>query len=141
MSYKYSANSQKHYDELHPDLQAILIRALKVVDHSVVDGHRPPEEQLIAYNKGNSKVKFGKHNLMPAEAVDVQPYPLSKDAREKREQFYWLAGILYGIGKTLFAEGIISHDVRFGGDWDKDGDITDNNFDDLYHLELIKPKK
>lgn len=134
---RYSKKSQKHYDELHPDLQLILTHTLKIVDHSIVDGHRPPEEQLAAYNSGHSKVKFGKHNYKPARAVDVQPYPLSKDTREKREQFYWLGGIMYGVAKTLYAEGKISHDVRFGGDWDKDGDITDNNFDDLYHLELI----
>lgn len=135
--YRYSKRSKKNYDELHPDLQLILDHAIKVVDHSIIEGHRPIEEQLKAYNEGFSKVKRGKHNELPSLAVDVQPYPLSKNEREKREQFYWLCGILYGIGKTLKAEGKISHDVRFGGDWDKDGDITDNGFDDLYHLELV----
>ncbi len=135
--YKYSERSRKNYNELHPDLQLILDHAIKVVDHSVIEGHRPIEEQLIAFNEGNSKVRRGKHNELPSLAVDVQPYPLSSNKREKREQFYWLCGILYGIGKALYAEGKITHDVRFGGDWDKDGDITDNGFDDLYHLELI----
>jgi len=26
--------------------------------------------------------------------------------------------------------------VRWGGDWDSDGEIADNSFDDLVHVEL-----
>jgi hypothetical protein len=27
--------------------------------------------------------------------------------------------------------------IRWGGDWDSDGEIKDNSFDDLVHVELI----
>jgi peptidoglycan L-alanyl-D-glutamate endopeptidase CwlK len=26
--------------------------------------------------------------------------------------------------------------IRWGGDWDSDGDINDNRFDDLVHVEI-----
>ena len=31
----------------------------------------------------------------------------------------------------------ITHKIRWGGDWDSDGEIKDNNFDDLVHIEII----
>ena len=27
--------------------------------------------------------------------------------------------------------------VRWGGDWDSDGDVKDNGFDDLVHVEIL----
>ena len=27
-------------------------------------------------------------------------------------------------------------DIRWGGDWNRNGDITDNGFDDLFHFEV-----
>ena len=38
--------------------------------------------------------------------------------------------MIRGIAKQM---GI---NIRFGGDWDSDGDTKDNNFDDLVHVEL-----
>jgi hypothetical protein len=26
--------------------------------------------------------------------------------------------------------------IRWGGDWDGDGDLTDQQFDDLFHIEV-----
>lgn len=134
--YHFSNNSKAKLEQCHHDIQIICEHLIKYIDFTVVTGHRSPEEQLKKYNQGFSKVKVGKHNSMPSMAIDIQPYPLSKDSREKREQFYFLAGYFMGIAKMLKAVGTISHDVRFGGDWDRDGEITDNGFDDLYHFEL-----
>jgi hypothetical protein len=27
--------------------------------------------------------------------------------------------------------------LRWGGDWNRNGDLTDNNFDDLFHMEIV----
>lgn len=133
--YKFSSKSQAKLNECHKDIQIICNELIKYIDFTVVTGYRSPEEQLKKYQQGFSKVKRGKHNYNPSLAIDIQPYPLSNN--QKREQFYYLAGFFMGIAKTLKAEGLITHDIRFGGDWDKDGEIIDNTFDDLYHFELI----
>lgn len=133
--YKFSSKSQAKLNECHKDIQIICNELIKYIDFTVVTGYRSPEEQLKKYQQGFSKVKKGKHNYNPSLAIDIQPYPLSNN--QKREQFYYLAGFFMGIAKMLKAEGLITHDIRFGGDWDKDGEIIDNSFDDLYHFELI----
>ena len=38
--------------------------------------------------------------------------------------------MLRGLGKAM---GV---NIRWGGDWDSDGDINDNKFDDLVHVEI-----
>jgi len=35
-----------------------------------------------------------------------------------------------GIGKQL------NVNIRWGGDWDSDGEVADNSFDDLVHVEI-----
>ena len=42
-----------------------------------------------------------------------------------------------GIAQMLKSEGKMTQSVRYGGDWDNDKDITNNNFQDLVHFELI----
>lgn len=136
--YKFSTNSQRKLSECHQDIQIICNELIKHIDFTVVTGYRSPSEQLEKVRQGFSKVKVGKHNSLPSMAIDIQPYPLeTSGGKTKREQFYFLAGYFMGIAKRLKDEGLITHDVRFGGDWDKDGEIIDNGFDDLYHFELI----
>ena len=42
-----------------------------------------------------------------------------------------MGGMLRGIAKQL------NTNIRWGGDWDNDGEIADNSFDDLVHVELL----
>lgn len=106
----------------------------EVADISILTGHRDQEEQDQKFAEGLSQVRWpnGKHNRYPSEAVDFQPYPLP----ERREKLWaalaYIAGRAIEIGKR---RGLV---VRWGGDWDQDGDLTDQNFDDLYHLEIRK---
>ncbi len=50
----------------------------------------------------------------------------------------FLAGIVIGIADEMYKSGEVSHKVRWGGDWDRDGDFNDETFKDLWHFELIK---
>jgi hypothetical protein len=43
-----------------------------------------------------------------------------------------LLGLYVGIGAVL---GI---PLRTGADWDRDGEIADNGWDDFFHVELIE---
>ena len=88
-------------------------------------GLRSAERQKELLAKGATKVKYSKH--MEGKAVDLAPYPIDwKD----RDRFYYMGGMIRGIAKQMGIE------IRFGGDWDSDGETKDNNFDDLVHIEI-----
>lgn len=58
-----------------------------------------------------------------------------------RDHLIALANYIIGVADCLFLMGVISHRLRWGGNWDKDGVILkDQSFDDLPHLELYVPK-
>ena len=62
-------------------------------------------------------------------AVDVAPYPIAWDDRERQTLF---AGYVLATAKALGVE------LRWGGDWDGDTEVRDNQFDDLVHFELVE---
>lgn len=65
---------------------------------------------------------------MPCLAVDVVPYPVDWDDRER---FAYFAGIVKGIAFSMGLE------IRWGGDWDQDGKTLDEIFSDMPHFELL----
>jgi len=129
--YSFSANSRQRLETCDDRLQRVLTEAIKHIDFTVVCGHRTKEEQNLAFNTGKSKLQFprSRHNSYPSKAVDIAPYPIDWS---NRERFYFLAGIVLGIAASMGIK------LRYGGDWDGDGDITDNTFDDLVHFEIVE---
>ena len=107
-------------------LQHILRRLVKIMDVTIIEGLRSQERQNELVAKGASKTKYLKH--IEGKAVDVAPYPIDW---EDRERFHYMGGMLRGIAHELNIK------IRWGGDWDSDGEIADNSFDDLVHVELI----
>ena len=105
--------------------------AIKFIDFSIIYGQRSETEQTAAYESGNSQVPWpnSTHNTDPSEGIDVAPYPIAWDDRER---FTLLAGVILMCGFML---GII---LRWGGDWDRDTEVKDNSFDDLGHFELVE---
>jgi peptidoglycan L-alanyl-D-glutamate endopeptidase CwlK len=47
------------------------------------------------------------------------------------------AGYVVGIADRLYEQGLMTKKVRWGGDWDKDWEASDNTFDDFPHFELL----
>lgn len=141
---EYSSTSLARFRTLHPDLQQILTLALQLgFDHAIVCGHRGEEEQTQAYESGNSTVRWpnSKHNKFPSLAVDVAPwYPGIKDLWNA-EHCRTFAGVILCIAETLRVAGEIEHEVRWGGDWNRNGDQQDQNLDDLVHFELVTPEQ
>lgn len=111
------------------DLQKVFHEVLKLCDHTILTGHRGREEQNEMYRTGKSQVMYpnGKHNSIPSKAVDAAPYPIDWKDRERATLF---AGIVLGVAHNMGIE------IRWGGDWDGDFQVKDNNFDDLWHFEL-----
>ena len=130
MSFKFGARSLKNLSEAHPDLQILFNAVIKYYDCSVIEGFRPREEQDKAYHSGRSKLKFpqSKHNQTPARAVDVVPYPIDWNDRDR---FHHFGGFVLG---TAYALGI---KIRWGGDWSRDNNFKDQTFYDWPHFELI----
>lgn len=134
--YKYSTTSQKRLATAHPKLQELFTRVLEVCDHTILQGHRTREEHEAYLKAGNSTVPYeqSKHSKTPSMAVDVAPYPMPKDWGAQwrdRVKFYEFAAVVRTEAKRLGIQ------IRWGGDWDGDGDYSDQKFDDLVHFELV----
>lgn len=132
----YSKRSKNNLNECHIDLITIFNEVIKYIDITILDGHRGKIEQNKVYNEGNSQVQYpnSKHNKMPAMATDFVSYPIKWD---DREQHYFTAGMVMGIAEVLYHQDIITHRVKFGGDWNQNDIVSDETFKDLFHIELI----
>jgi len=132
VSYRFGRTSRKNLSTADGRLQELAHIVLKIKDHSVVKGHRNQREQHTAFIDGNSELDWpnGKHNALPSLAIDVQTYPLPDTNQELREEQLYLLGLYKGVA---YMQDI---PVRSGSDWDRDGEIADNSFDDFYHVEL-----
>lgn len=127
--YKYSKASLEKIAQCDPQLQEICHELIKIMDVTILCGYRGKDEQNLAYSQGKSKLQFpqSKHNKTPSQAIDIAPYPVDWN---NLNRFYHMIGIIRGIAHV---KGI---KIRSGGDWDIDGEITDNKFNDLPHVEL-----
>ena len=125
--FRFGRRSRKRLEGVDAKLVNVLNELIKIMDVTVIEGVRSEERQRELLKKGATKVKYSKH--MSGKAVDIAPYPIDW---EDRERFHYMGGMLRGIGQQL---GIR---VRWGVDWDSDGEIEDNNFDDLVHVEILE---
>ena len=126
---KFSQSSLSKLSTCHLDLQWLFNEVIKYFDCTIICGRRTEADQNQAFAEGKSKLKYpnSKHNKIPSLAIDVCPFPINwKD----RDRFYFFGGFVKGIACQL---GI---NIRWGGDWDGDTDLADQNLYDLPHYEL-----
>lgn len=142
MEYIFSKKSLQMLSTCHEDLQLLAQESIKrsAVDFSIVEGHRSIERQRLLYEAGKSKIdgttKKGKHNSYPSMAFDMCPYVRGK-ASWRECYLCYVGGVIMAIGNQLLAEKKTTHQLRWGGNWDGDGEIiTDQSFIDLPHFEL-----
>ena len=131
---KFGETSLKRLATCDTRLQEVFNEVIKTVDCSVLVGHRGKTRQNAFYKEGKTKVTYpkGRHNSSPSRAVDVCPYPIDWNDRER---FTLFAGLVIGIAKSMNIK------LRWGGNWDmweEDGrwEVDDNKFDDFPHFEL-----
>ncbi len=135
---KFSLKSNDRLNTCHHLLQMLFRAVVKDDDCAVIEGHRPRRRQNQLHKQGKSKVRWpnGKHNVMPSEAGDVGPYVKGIGIPwDDHEAFYAFA---LKVQKKAEELGI---QLRWGGDWDGDGDFTDQNFNDLVHWELLSTEQ
>jgi peptidoglycan L-alanyl-D-glutamate endopeptidase CwlK len=127
---QFSSQSLERLRTCHTSLQKVFNEVIKHVDCTILCGYRSEAEQQEAFRTGKSKVVFpnSKHNTNPSLAIDACPYPVDWNDTKR---FYYFAGLVMGIAKNLGIE------LRYGGDWDSDFDLKDQNFFDLPHFEMV----
>ena len=123
--YKFGKRSRERLKGVDARLVNVLNELIKIMDVTIIEGLRSKERQQELLAQGKTKTKYSKH--IQGKAVDLAPYPINW---EDREMFHYMGGMLRGLGKAM---GV---NIRWGGDWDSDGDINDNKFDDLVHVEI-----
>ena len=131
--------SIKQLDTCCFPLQHVAKQALAygLIDFTIVEGYRTDEKQHQYFIEDKSKVDVGdpaaKHNYRrPAEAFDAAPF-VNGAISWKWQHCIFLAGVMLAAAKK------VGEDLRWGGNWDMDGEpVTDQEFQDLVHYELVK---
>jgi peptidoglycan L-alanyl-D-glutamate endopeptidase CwlK len=153
---QFSSKSSTALNTAETDLIIIFNEVIRYFDCSVIYGNRSQMEQWELYKKGRAynnntlqweivdqsrvvtykdgTINLSNHNYSPSRAVDVTPYPINwKDVN----RLYLFAGYVLGVASRLKQEGHILHNIRWGGDWDRDTLVLDETFLDLVHFEII----
>ncbi len=112
MSYILGAKSRMNLRGVHPDLVAVVSRAITVttVDFTVVEGVRSTERQVQLVQSGASKTLNSRH--LTGHAVDLAAYVGGRIAWDW-PLYYKLAIAMREAAET---EGVA---VRWGGVWDR----------------------
>lgn len=107
MSYFLSENSLDNLKGVHPDLVAVVKKAIKITkqDFSVIEGVRSEERQRELVKQGKSQTLDSRH--LTGHAVDLAPYPLSWDWK----YFYLIADSM------ILASRKLDTPLRWGGNW------------------------
>lgn len=135
---QFGKNSRKRLSECHSDLQRLFNGVVRHYNCAVLVGYRGQIDQDRAFHEGRSQLRYpqSKHNKEPSQAADVVPWfehPPHIRWNDK-EGFYCFGGFVLGVAAEM---GI---NIRWGGDWDQDGELHDQTFFDLSHFELGEPK-
>ncbi len=133
--FHFSSASLAALSKCHPHLQAIAQAAIRKIDFKVLDSSRGRDAQERAFNGGFSKVHFGDsaHNYLPAIAFDLFPAPYDWD---NKQAFIKLSKVVLALPEELGLLGLDDKPLklRWGGDWDMNGDVRDGW--DMPHFEL-----
>jgi hypothetical protein len=127
-----------------PRLIRIVTDAAKIVELTVVMGHRGQAEQDEAFRTGKSKLKwpYGNHNASPSRAVDLAPlyYDVGKIAKIDWNDVAAFGRMMGVVQAIAYQQGV---KLRFGMDWDGDyrtvGRDPNEHFLDAPHVELVDP--
>jgi hypothetical protein len=155
---KFSQRSMIQIDTMESDLSKVFIEALKWsdIDFGITQGSRTVSQQQKYFDDGKSKInpkkytpekliEVAKHivnNVKPlSRAGDIYIYvPLKKSLAYDIKHLCFVGGVITSTANRMFDNGEIEIKIRWGGNWDKDGEIiTDQSFQDLPHFEIYKP--
>jgi hypothetical protein len=134
----FSQTSAARLATCDPRLQQVFNAVVREVDCTVLVGHRNQADQEKAFAEGKSQKHWpeGEHNAQPSRAVDVVPVvPAGLDVWNVKDpaiQIYWWK-LQYGVMRKAETLGI---KVRWGLDWNSDGNTADTKLKDWPHWEV-----
>ena len=133
---KFGNRSKSRLATCHDLLQRLFEEVVITFDCTILEGNRPEERQDLLFDQNRSKVKWpnSKHNKSPSMAIDVAPWfskaPHVRWDKKYLPRYYYFAGYVKGIARVMDVP------IRWGGDWDDDTILSDQDFNDLVHFEL-----
>lgn len=140
MGFQLGATSLKRLEGVHPNLVKVVKRAILLTeqDFMVLEGVRTPARQKQLYAQGRTKpgpkvtwTLNSNHFVNPktgyGHAVDLVPWPVDWNDLDK---FDAMAHAMFTAAKEL---GI---GIRWGADWDRDGNFRERGETDSPHFEL-----
>ena len=140
MTHVLSARSRTRLQGVHPDLIRVVERAIQLSrqDFTVLEGVRTLERQKQLYAQGRTKpgpkvtwTLNSRHFVDPktgyGHAVDLAPFPIDWSDLTK---FDAISRAMFDAAKEL---GIA---IRWGADWDRDGQPRERGESDSPHFEL-----
>ena len=128
MNFVFGQMSKANLVGVHPDLVKVVKRALELTeyDFKVFEGVRTIARQRQLFVAGKSKTMNSRH--LTGHAVDLYP---------SGNPIPWVR--CHNIKDAMFeAANELGVLIRWGGDWDMDGDHKDEKFYDGPHFELRK---
>ncbi len=141
MDLKFGEASERNLEGVHPQLVAVVRKALSygIIDFSVREGVRTLERQKILLGEGATKTLDSKHITQAdgfGHAVDLYPSPIDMVKVNKGDcreivRFGLIAGCM------LRAAEEVGLKIRWGADWDSDGQVLDHTFFDAPHFEIV----
>jgi peptidoglycan L-alanyl-D-glutamate endopeptidase CwlK len=120
MSYQLGTRSRQRLSGVHPDLVAVVKRAIQITeqDFAVLEGIRNINRQRDLFKAGKSTTMNSRH--LTGHAVDLAPWPISWEW----EGFYPIADAMKQAAEEL------DIDLEWGGDW--------KSFPDGPHFQLSR---
>jgi len=134
--FNFGSSSEKRLKTVSPLLQKIMRKSLEtsLIDFGIPQhgGKRTASEQCELFKQGLSKCdgvkKLSRHQS--GNAIDIVAFVNGYTYDQK---YYYMLG--HHILQTAKSMGITN--LRWGGDWDGDFDLSDQTFNDLVHFELV----
>jgi len=135
MNFKLSERSLERAKDVNPKLINLILLAIRrtPIDFGVawMGGKRTAEEQNQLFKEGYSQCdgyeKLSKHQS--GDAIDLNIFVGSKLV-ENKEMLCVVAGVMFSCANEM------NINLIWGLDWNSNGDIRDNKFNDMYHFEI-----
>ena len=143
--WKYGERSSRKLATVHPHLRQVAFRGLErsPYDIAIVHGWRGKDVQnaLVDSRASTKRWPDSKHNRSEdieyeltdkiSDALDFAPWVSGRIPWDETHIFACVAGCFFAAAHEL---GVT---LRWGGDWDNDGNTKEHKLQDWGHLEIV----
>ncbi|MCR4307668.1 MAG: hypothetical protein NUV80_03835 [Candidatus Berkelbacteria bacterium] len=129
-------------NQCEPRLRTLFFQVDKLVQVDIQPSTiRTLEQQEELFKSGRSKTMNSKHLITPehpfSRAIDAGPWPFQWPQENADKWLDW-GKLYYFAGIVMSTASQLGIKIRYGGDWNGNFDLKDQNFYDGVHFELIE---